>query len=377
MIENCTKCILPSSYPQIKFDSDGVCNYCTEYEARWKGWKEDKEKFLGICKAQLGENLDQACILGLSGGKDSSYLLHLLVTKYKFKNIYTFTYDNGFLSDGAKLNIKKLCEKLNVPNEIVRLPKEIEQKVYQASIEKKSAELCMFCMAPAVTALINHAKQKKANMILMGISPRTEPQFPIKMLNAFDYRFFKDVVEPKVCEKDVGKFFEFSKPSSALKMFLVNKINFLNLAEYIDWNPKEIISMLQTEYDWIDYGAGIPHFDCMLEPLIDHFMYKRLGYSKVVENISILVRRGLLSREDAILKYEVEEVKEPPTAFIKEFCKRIGVTEKDFEPYLKGESLDYSHFKSNAAIIQKMSPVLKILAKIGVIPESIFRKYSI
>lgn len=377
MMKRCSKCILPEDYPQIKFDDNEVCNYCSEYEKRWSSWKENEEAFLSLAKKSLGRNTDKPCVIGLSGGKDSSYLLHLLIKKYKFRNVLTLTYDNGFLSDGAKENIEKLCKELGVSNKLVGLPKELERKLYKATIKKKSAELCMYCMAPAVTGLITYAKSVGAPMVVMGISPRTEPQFPLKMLNAFDSRFFHDVTDSEVSSRETNEYFKYSRPASALNMFLFSRVEFVNLAEYIDWNPKEIIALLKEEYDWVDYGEGIPHFDCMLEPLIDHFMYKRLGFSKVVDNISILIRRGFLSREEALVKYEQEEVKDPPVYFIKEFCKRIGIEEKEFEPYLNGESLDYTHFKSNAAVLNKMSPLLKALSKVGLIPDSIYRKYAI
>lgn len=376
-MEKCSKCILPKEYPGINFDSKGVCNYCRDYENRWDSWTESEADFLRIAKQKMGTNLEEPCILGLSGGKDSSYLLHILIRKYEFKNVKTFTYDNGFLSDGAKDNIAKLCESLGVENKLKRLPKAIEQSLYKNAIHNKSAELCMFCMSPAITGLIDYAKSNKASYIMMGSSPRTEPQFPLTMLNAFDYKFFKDVIGTENCNSEVLGHFKFTKPRNAASLFVSNEIKFLNLAEYIDWNPKEIIALLKKEYDWVDYGEGIPHFDCMLEPLIDHFMYKRLGFSKVVDNISILIRRGFLSREEALVKYEQEEVKDPPVYFIKEFCKRIGIEEEDFEPYLKGESLDYTHFKSNAAVLNKMSPLLKALSKVGLIPDSIYRKYVI
>lgn len=374
-IKTCNKCILPATYPGITFNENGVCSYCDVYENRWLNWKEKEKEFITILnKNQSGK---YNAIVGFSGGKDSTFVLHKIVNDYGVKNILAFTYDNGFLSDGAKDNIQKTIKKLGIDYEYHKMPLKQERILYKKAIEKKSSELCMFCMNPTINTLIRLTKKYNTKTVIMGESPRTEPQFPLTMLNAFDYQFLKSVVGNENCEKSNSQYFKESKLLNSIKLFGTTKIKFINLPEYIDWNPFEIIELLKREYGWVDYGKGIPHFDCMLEPLIDHFMYKRLGYSKVVDNISILVRRGLLTREEALKKYEKEEVKEIPTFFIQEFCKRIGVEEKDFEPYLKGESLDYTHFKSNAAIIQKMSPLLKVLSTLGIIPDSIYRKYSI
>ena len=87
-LRRCTKCILLETYPYISFDKDGVCNFCNDYE---------KQKFLG--EQELLKTLDKFrskngepdCIVGLSGGRDSSYGLHLIKKKYEMNPIaYTF-----------------------------------------------------------------------------------------------------------------------------------------------------------------------------------------------------------------------------------------------------------------------------------------------
>ena len=118
----CTKCILPETYPFIYFDKDGVCNYCKDYK---------KQIFLGEDKLEeffrkfRNENKKPDCLIGLSGGRDSCYGLHIIKTKYKMSPI-AYTYDWGLTTDISRLNASKICGKLGV-----------EHIIRSADIEKK------------------------------------------------------------------------------------------------------------------------------------------------------------------------------------------------------------------------------------------------
>ena len=109
-LQKCTKCILPSTYPFIKFDELGISNYFKNYK---------KQEYLGedalmnILDKYRSKNGEPDCVVGLSGGRDSSYGLHLLKTKFKMSPI-AFTYDWGLTTDTSRVNQAKLCGKLGI-----------------------------------------------------------------------------------------------------------------------------------------------------------------------------------------------------------------------------------------------------------------------
>ena len=107
-LKRCKRCILPSTYPLIKFDNGDICNYCIDYK---------KQVFLGTKKLEkkIG-NKSKKILYGLSGGRDSSYGLHYLINEFGLKNIVTFTYDWGLTTDTARRNISAMCSKLGVEN---------------------------------------------------------------------------------------------------------------------------------------------------------------------------------------------------------------------------------------------------------------------
>ena len=111
--QRCTRCILPNTLQSIRFDAEGVCNYCRKFEQDFAGWEQIAERK----QAEFEALLDHArrlkrpydCLVPLSGGKDSTFALYLASKVYKLKCL-AMTYDNGFLTTPAKNNIARALE---------------------------------------------------------------------------------------------------------------------------------------------------------------------------------------------------------------------------------------------------------------------------
>lgn len=114
-IKRCTKCILPATMPYIKFDDQGVCNYCRNYKLR--NVPKPKEELFKLVEPYRRQNGND-CIVPFSGGRDSCYGLHLIVKELKMKPV-TYTYDWGMVTDLGRRNISRMCAELGVENIIV------------------------------------------------------------------------------------------------------------------------------------------------------------------------------------------------------------------------------------------------------------------
>jgi hypothetical protein len=111
----CSRCILPETMPFICFDSDGVCNYCTNYRSR------NNPKPPSVLEGLLSRyraSGDQRCIMPFSGGRDSSFALHLVTKEFGIRPI-TMTYDWGMVTDLARRNISRMCGELGVENILI------------------------------------------------------------------------------------------------------------------------------------------------------------------------------------------------------------------------------------------------------------------
>jgi hypothetical protein len=114
-LRRCTRCVLPETMPFIRFDQDGVCNYCLNYTRRNKP-KPKQELFDLVAPYRRAEGAD--CVVPFSGGRDSCYALHLIVNELKMKPI-TYTYDWGMVTDLGRRNVSRMCAELGVENIIV------------------------------------------------------------------------------------------------------------------------------------------------------------------------------------------------------------------------------------------------------------------
>jgi glucosamine--fructose-6-phosphate aminotransferase (isomerizing) len=114
-LKRCTRCILPETMPYIRFDADGVCNYCHNYKPRNK--PRAKEELFDLVESYRRTHGNE-CIVPFSGGRDSSYGLHLIVNELKLRPV-TYTYDWGMVTDLGRRNISRMCAEFGVENIIV------------------------------------------------------------------------------------------------------------------------------------------------------------------------------------------------------------------------------------------------------------------
>lgn len=114
-VRRCTRCVLPETMPFIRFDEQGVCNYCTNYRQR-NAPKPKQELFDLVEPYRRITGAD--CVVPFSGGRDSCYALHLIVNELEMKPI-TYTYDWGMVTDLGRRNISRMCAELGVENIIV------------------------------------------------------------------------------------------------------------------------------------------------------------------------------------------------------------------------------------------------------------------
>ena len=173
-IKRCTKCILPETMPYIKFDSEGVCNYCHNYKPR-NNPKPKEELFNLVEPYRKKTGFD--CIVPFSGGRDSCYGLHLIINELKMKPI-TYTYDWGMVTDLGRRNISQMCADLEVENIIVAADISLKRKNIAMNLKAwlKSPHLGMMAMLTAGDKhFFRHVetikKQTGINLNLWGVNP--------------------------------------------------------------------------------------------------------------------------------------------------------------------------------------------------------------
>ena len=115
-LRRCSRCILPETFPFIDYDEQGVCNYCRNYRPHFK--HDRKTEFIEQLQKYRSKDGMPDALVAFSGGRDSSYGLHLIKKEFGLSPI-TFTYDWGMVTDLARRNVARICGKLGVQNILV------------------------------------------------------------------------------------------------------------------------------------------------------------------------------------------------------------------------------------------------------------------
>jgi hypothetical protein len=264
----CTKCVLPDNVPNITFDENGVCNYCHTYQKfQYKGETE----LVKTLDAFRRPDSKYDCLIGLSGGRDSSYLLLKLVKDYGMK-VLAVNYENPFTTPQAKKNIESVTETLNV--DIVRFQDErgrhrkVCKDAVSAWFKRPSPALipivCIGCK-PAWLGIYRAAKAHNIHCIASGGNPFEVISFKKELVGisrdeAPNRAFFKYIYSLREILKNSAylrpsivltllKSYLLSPYSIGLRLFWPN-ITWVEMFNYVEWNEQEILSRIKAELGW-------------------------------------------------------------------------------------------------------------------------------
>ena len=321
-LKRCSKCILLETYPYISFDKDGVCNFCNNYE---------KQKFLG--EEELLKTLDKFrskngepdCIVGLSGGRDSSYGLHLIKKKYEMNPI-AYTFEWGLTTDISRINASKLCGKLGVEH-IIRSAKIDERRSHVRSnlfAWLKRPHLGMIPMLQAGDKgfyeygrklskelnleLVVHCtgyqlEQREFFLGFLGVNERLKNNPTLSdysLLNKFNM-FFRYGAQYFLNPSYFNS--SFIASIQAFIHSFVYKEKFLHLFRYVKWDEKEIIKTLNDEYEWesdVSYGKNQWRMGDG-QTAFNNFVYFTVaGFSEYDNFRANQIREGLITRDEAL-----------------------------------------------------------------------------
>jgi len=306
--------LIPETYPGTTFNDEGVCNHCLQYENKPLLGEDD---FLEKIKSKQGPIYD--CILGISGGKDSSSAAYLAKQRFNLRTL-AVCYDFPFLVDLARQNIKKICDALDLALLVIKTKNNLEYKLLREHLISLSGTgttwgQCMFCHYGIDAVLYNVAKEKDIPFILSGITkyelwnPGSRTKFllqrvkglPFKELFGFMYH------QSKAYLKLIDQRKQFPIPGNSCfasykRASLPNDgPELIHVFEYLKWDARVIEETLKKEVGWTKPKKATSwRYDCILEPLLDYTYKKEFGISTVGLYLSGLIRDGLITREEAL-----------------------------------------------------------------------------
>ena len=358
MAENyqiCSRCVMDTSDPDIVFDSEGVCNHCSSainnIEKYWLRGRDGKIKLEQLFKQIKAEGINNKydCIIGLSGGIDSSYLAYL-ASQYGLRMLAVHV-DAGFNSKIAENNVKNLCEKLGIDlvveyvdfNEMM----DLQRAYFFAGVPNEDIpqDHAFF------TVLYSYAEKNKIKYVINGSNLATESILPVAWgHDAYDTRNIKDI-HKKFGSKPLKNYKLMRFYDWYIKYRFFNKLIILNPLNYMDYNKEEAIKVLEKEVGWQYYGGK--HYESRFTKLFQaHILPVKFGYDKRKAHLSSLIVAGQITREEAIKEldkslYDVQELEEDIIYFI----NKIGITREEFDKIMSLPPRKHEDFKTNTAIL--------------------------
>lgn len=357
----CQRCVMDTSDPNIVFDERGYCNNCIDAEKLLKDrWfpneigKQKLEDLLNKIKTR-GEKRPYDCIMGLSGGVDSSYLLYLAVKIWGLR-VLALHVNAGWNSETAESNIEKLINALKVDLYTYVVDWEEVRNLQLAYLKSGVINQDIPQDHVFFAQLYKRAAKEKIEYVLTGHNLATESIMP----KAWGYNAM-DSMQLKYINKKFGS----GELKSYTTISLLEKIYFTIILkqkvfkplDYISYDKEKSKEFLKNEFQWEDYG--VKHGESVFTRFYQHYwLPARYGFDKRKAHLSSLIITGFMTRENALKElnqplYDTYQLK-----LDKEYiCNKLEIDQDKLETYLAMDKLDHKSYPSSEKIT---SMVLKL-----------------
>ena len=375
----CKRCIQDETFPGITFDNNGICNYCHLHDELCeifpndeRGTKKLNQIIENIKKQSKNKEFD--CVVGISGGRDSIYLLYNAVKVWNLRVLAVY-YDDSFGNPIAIDNMKKAIEKLKVKFINVKYPLELACELKRDFLRASVPELNIGTDIAIATALYSTAYKYKIKNILIGQSFRTEGINPLewsffdgKYLNSV-HKIFGKIPLPKWTPENptynLGlKEIFFYTVLKGIKTFTPNY--------YINYIRKDAEQIIKNELDWVYPGAH--YFDDLYHSFIAYIHRIKFNININITGDSALIRSGQMTREDGLERlkkpYHIENDK-----IIEDCLKKINISQKEFDEIMKLPLKTFMDYNTSYNMIKLLKYPIKIASLLNIVPNITYKKY--
>jgi N-acetyl sugar amidotransferase len=371
----CTRCVLDTTAEDIWFDDKGECKYCKIHDAMEERFplNENSERRLQELVEEIkaaGKNKKHDCIVGVSGGRDSTYSLYTAV-KLGLRPLAVH-FDNGWNSEIAVSNIKNATSKLGADLHTVVADweefKDLQIAFLRASVP--DAEVPTDYVIYSV--LYRVADEEGLKYIINGHSFRTEGTSPISW-TYMDGRYIRAIHKRFGRLKKI-KSFPLMTLSELLYFVFLKRIKEIRLMEYIDYRKKEVDKILEKDLGWRYYG-GHHHESVYTEFFQSYLLPKKFKIDKRKTENSALVRSGQMSRQEALEEIQ-STVYEHEQEIVEYTLSKLDLSQEDFQRIVEADVKSFQDYPSYFPLIKSLRYPIKIACKLHLLPYIFYLKYA-
>lgn len=370
---SCRRCILDSTVPGVRLDEAGVCGHCHMHDALEKRYALDEtnhQSFLRMLEEvkARGKNSQYDCIVGLSGGTDSTYCVYTL--KQLGLRPLAVHLDNGWVSESAKTNVARATQRLGVDLKVVAPPWEQLHPLYRACLEASVPEMCAPCEVGIASSLYQAAVEENVGYIVLGTSFRTEGINPLRW-HYVDPIYFDSCIRESPAAKAAAKNYNRVRTADMLNYVFLKRIKTIQLPLYLPYQNQDIMKILTAELGW-EYG-GRHHFDCLYKPFVAHIGIHKFGVDFRKVTLAALIRTGQITKEEAQRVLAEETYFEDPESL--EYCReKLELTAQEFQDIMSAPPKDFRDYPTYYSLLSKLRLPIKAASALKLTPETMYQK---
>jgi len=373
--QRCTRCILDTTVSDIWFDSAGVCKYCNihdEMEKRHPLGIEGQEKLELILKKikQKGKNNKYDCVVGVSGGRDSTYTL-LTAIKYGLRPLAVH-FDNGWNTDISTENINKTRKKLNFDLVTITANREEYMDLQTAFLKSSTPDTDIPEDFAIYSVLYYIANKHRIKFILNGHSFRTEGTSPISW-SYMDPLYIRSVHKKFGNIKSITSFPHMTLFKLLFYIF-IRKIKDIRILEYVEYNKNNVDKVLETELGWKYYG-GHHHENHLTRFFQSYYLPQKFNIDKRKTEFSAMIRSNHIFRESAL-----KEIESQPDTYnkndIESVITKLGLTEDEFKKIIEAPVKSHDDYNTLLPLIRLLKWPIWVATQMRLLPYILYLKYA-
>ena len=364
----CQNCIMDTTDPQISFDENGLCEYCNNYFTNinpiWdnKFFKSNELYNLSEKIKKSGKDKDFDCIIGLSGGLDSSYVAYIAKEIMGLRPLLLHV-DAGWNTEQAVSNIEKIVNGLNLDLYTEVIDWEKMKNVQLSFLKSQIPDQDLPQDAAFFSSLYKFANKFNINYIITGANYSTECCREPEEWGGYpgiDVRLFNDIIS-KFGNKNIGSFPLVDILKYKVWDRYVNNMQVVKPLNLVPFIKKDAEKLLFDKYGWEPYKHK-HHESRFTRFYEDYWLPKKFGFEKRKAHFSSLIMTNQLTRDEAIARISKSEMSDKFLNDEFEYvANKLGLTLEELKNLFNGNNLTYANYKNKIKIIKFGAVVLKIL----------------
>ena len=372
----CNRCLSNKTIKSLNLDKNKICQFCKIHDEMNDEFPldHDSEKKLfriaeKIKKDRLNSNYD--CVVGVSGGRDSTFLLYYIKKVLKLKPLAVH-YDNGFDSDTSVSNILNICQKLDVDLETNvadwQTFKKITKSFFLAGVSDPDTPTDVGIFK----TMYQTAYREKIKYVFNGHSFRTEGVEPLDW-TYMDGKYIKEI-HNRYGDGNLEKFDNFYI-FDIVKYKIFSRIKTILPLNYISYSHERVEKVLKEEVNWSYYG-GHHHESLLTKFVVSSYLPRKFNIDRRLTSYSAMIRAGLISKNNAKKILDERPISKEDEQNLEEYVlDKLEISKEEYEKILNQPNKNFRDFKTYYNTYKYFKLPIKFLAKINLIPKLLYLRY--